>query len=144
MQDAQNDKATKPSRDKRFYKITAVAIFAVVILALIIAQFAAPKRSVEAYCKVYKEEKARLAKLPGDSWPSGVFNDSIGDAAEFEAAFSRLERVAPEEIRGDVSTLKSVYQKIHNDPSQAISVSLNGESAEASLKQWTSTNCINQ
>src|SRR5689334_10015659 len=70
-----------------------------------------------AYCQTYKEEKARLAKRPGSSWPSSAFNDEVGDAGEFAVSFGRLESVAPEEIKGDITTLKAVYQKIHDGPS---------------------------
>jgi hypothetical protein len=121
----------------------AVAVVLVILVALIllIAQIAAPKRSVAAYCQTYRQEKARLAKLPGDTWPSAVFNDSLSDAGQFATSFSRLEKSSPDDIRPDVKTLQSIYQKIHDDPSQAISASLSGTGAEDSVKQWTSSHC---
>lgn len=134
------EKAPARKPNKKFVVIGAV-ILIVVLLVFIISQLTAPQRSVAAYCQTYKEEKARLAKLPGSSWPSGVFNESIGDAGEFAASFGKLEKVAPDEVRSDVATLKSIYQKIHDDPSQAISASLSGSSADTSLKEWTATNC---
>jgi hypothetical protein len=141
------DKKTedKPQARKmnRLVIIAGAVILVIVLLVLLIPQLTAPKRSVAAYCQTYKEEKTRLTKLPGNSWPSGVFNDAVGDAGEFATSFSKLESVAPEEIRGDVTTLKSVYQKIHDDPSQAISASLSGSAADTSLKSWTSKNCGN-
>jgi hypothetical protein len=133
--------ATK--KPKQLAVIIGVVILAVVLLVLFISQLATPKRSVSAYCQTYKEEKARLAKLPGNTWPSGVFNDAVGDAGEFATSFGKLESVAPEEIHGDVTTLKSVYQKIHDDPSQAIGASLSGSSADSSLKKWTADHCRN-
>jgi hypothetical protein len=139
------DKKTedKPQARKmnRLIVIAGVVILVIVLLALLLPRLTAPKRSVAAYCQTYNQEKARLAKLPGNSWPSGVFNDAVGDAGEFAASFAKLESVAPEEVRGDVTTLKSVYQKIHDDPSQAISASLSGSSADSSLKSWTTQNC---
>jgi hypothetical protein len=139
------DKKTedKPQAHKphRLIIIAGAVILVIVLLVLLITQVAAPKRSVAAYCQTYKEEKARLTKLPGNSWPSGVFNDAVGDAGEFAASFAKLENVAPEEIRGDAATLKSVYQKIHDDPSQAISASLSGSSADTNLKKWTNDHC---
>lgn len=132
----------KPNqKSKRLAVIIGVVILAVVLLMLLIGQLIAPKRSVAAYCQVYKEEKARLAKLPGDTWPSGVFNDAISDAGEFAVSFGRLEKVAPDEIAPDVKTLQGVYQKIHDDPTQAISASLSGASADTNVKKWTSDNC---
>lgn len=132
----------KPNqKSKRLALIVGIVIVAIVLLVLLIAQLMAPKRSVAAYCQVYKEEKARLAKLPGNTWPSGVFNDAVGDAGEFAASFGKLENVVPEDAHGDVTALKAVYQKIHDDPSQAISASLSGSSADAGLKSWTADHC---
>jgi hypothetical protein len=123
--------------------IAGAVILVIVLLALLLPRLTAPKRSVAAYCQTYAQEKARLAKLPGSTWPSGVFNDAVGDAGEFATSFGKLENVAPEEIQGDVTTLKSVYQKIHDDPSQAISASLSGSSADTDLKNWTANHCTN-
>lgn len=142
--DKKTDEKTTPRKPNKRLFIVGVVILAIVLLVLLIAQLAAPKRSVAAYCQTYKEEKNRIAKLPGNSWPSGVFNDAVGDAGEFATAFGKLEAVAPEEVRGDVATLKSVYQKIDDDPSQAISASLSGSSADTSLKSWTNQNCKTQ
>ena len=139
--DKKTDDKMPAHRSKRLATMVGIVILVVVLLVLLITQLAAPKRSVAAYCQTYNEEKARLAKLPGNTWPSGVFNDAISDAGEFAASFSRLEKVAPDEIAPDVKTLQSVYQKIHDDPSQAISASLSGTSAEASVKKWTAANC---
>jgi hypothetical protein len=139
------DKKTedKPQARKmnRLVIIAGAVILVIVLLVLLIPQLTAPKRSVAAYCQTYNEEKARLAKLPGNTWPSGVFNDAVGDAGEFATSFGKLESVAPEEIRGDVTALKSVYQKIHDDPSQAISASLSGSSADGNLKKYTNDHC---
>jgi hypothetical protein len=134
----------KPTqKSKRLAVIVGVVILAIVLLVLLIGQLAAPKRSVAAYCQTYTEEKARLAKLPGDTWPSGVFNDAVSDAGEFAVSFARLEKVAPDEIAPDVRTLQGVYQKIHDDPSQAIGASLSGASADSSVKRWTQDRCAN-
>lgn len=141
------DKKTedKPQARKtsRLVIIAGAVILMIVLLALLLPRLTAPKRSVAAYCQTYNEEKARLAKLPGNTWPSGVFNDAVGNAGEFATSFGKLESVAPEEIHGDVTALKSVYQKIDADPSQAISASLSGSSTDSSLKDWTRKNCSN-
>lgn len=133
-------KALEPK--KRNVAIGSVVII-ILVLVFLVAQLAAPQRSVASYCKVYKEEKIRLAKLPGNTWPSGVFNEQLSDASEFATSFGRLEKVAPKEIQPDVSTLKSVYQNIHDNPSQAISASLSAAPAEDSLKVWTDLQCKN-
>jgi len=142
--DKKTDEKTPARRSKQLAVIVGVVILVVVLLVLLITQLAAPKRSITAYCQTYKEEKTRLAKLPGSTWPSGVFNDAISDAGEFATSFGRMEKVAPDEIAPDVKTLQGVYQKIHDDPSQAISASLSGTSAEASVKKWTADHCSAQ
>ncbi len=126
---------------KKSRVIIGAAILLVIVAALLISQLIAPPRSVAAYCKVYKEEKTRLTTLPGTTWPSGVFDDSLSDASEFTKSFGRLEKVAPNEIRPDIATLQSIYQKMHDDPSQAIAASLSGISAETSVKSWTNSHC---
>lgn len=139
--DKKTDEKTPAHRSKRLSIIVGVVILVVVLLVLLITQLAAPKRSVAAYCQTYKEEKTRLAALPGNTWPSGVFNDAVSDAGEFASSFGRLEKVAPNEIAPDVKTLQGIYQKIHDDPSQAIGASLSGSSADSSVKGWTTDHC---
>jgi hypothetical protein len=139
------DKKTedKPQARKmnRLVIIAGAVILVIVLLVLLITQLTGPKRSVAAYCQTYKEEKGRLAKLPGNTWPSGVFNDAVSDAGEFAVSFGKLEKVAPDEVAPDVKTLQGVYQKIHDDPSQAIGASLSGASADSSVKRWTADHC---
>lgn len=134
---------SKPEPKKPQKKILIIALGVAIIGLLIfwLVQQTAPQRSIAAYCQTHKEEKTRLAKLPGDTWPAGVFNDELSDASEIAKSVGRLEKVAPEEIRSDVATIQSIYQKIHEDPSQAIGASLSGVEAEANVKKWTSTNC---
>jgi hypothetical protein len=139
--DKKTEDKPQAHKRKRLIVIVGAVILMIVLLVLLITQVAAPKRSVAVYCETYRIEKARLAKLPGDTWPSGVFNDAISDAGEFANSFSRLEKVAPNEIAPDVKTLQGVYQKIHDDPAQAISASLSGSSADTSVKKWTTDNC---
>lgn len=136
----QKEKAKSPTTNRR---ITALVIIAVIVVGIIAALFflGQPERSVTAYCKAYAEEKARLAKLPGDTYPSGVFSDELSDASEFAKAFEKLEKVAPDEIRPDVKNLKGIYKKMADDPSQAIAASLSGASVEESVKKWTDSRC---
>jgi hypothetical protein len=133
--------ASVGTEQKRIF--VGLGVLLLIALVIIVAHGFAPKRSVEAYCKTYKQEKARLAKLPGDTWPSSVFNDSVSDASEFATSFGKLKQVAPKDIEPDVATLQSLYQKVHDDPSQAISASLSGITPEENVKQWTIKNCSN-
>lgn len=126
---------------KRNIVIAAIALVIFILIFVIMQFLTGPQRSVTAYCQTYKEEKARLAQLPGDTWPTGVFNDELNDAGEIATSFGRLEKVAPDEIRSDVATLQSIYQKIDSDPSRAIDASLSGLTAEESIKKWTYQYC---
>jgi len=127
-------------KKKGYLPLVVIGVI-VVLLAFFLYQAQQPKRSVAAYCNAYKQEKARLSKLPGDTYPSGVFDLSVGDAGQIATSFNRLERVAPTEISSDVKTLGQLYQKIHDDPSQAVAASLSGGSIDDSLKAWTQQNC---
>lgn len=118
-----------------------IIVAVVAALVLIAVPLKTPNRSVAAYCQTYKEEKTRLASLPGDTWPAGVFNEEVNDASHIAASFGRLEKVAPDDIRPDITTLQIIYQKIHNDPSQALAASLGGIAAEDSAKKWTTKYC---
>lgn len=124
---------------KRKYVVLAVTL---VLVAIIFAGYIGrPSRSVTSFCDVFAQEDARLAKLPGDTWPSGVFKEDISDAGEFAESFSRLEKVAPEDIRADVATIQAIYEKIDEDPSQAIAASLSGIDAEEAVIDWIEANC---
>jgi hypothetical protein len=115
-----------------------VVILAIVIIAIMMTP---PARSVAAYCSEHKKEKSRLAALPGGDWPSGLFDDEVGDAGEIANSLGKLERVAPQEISPSLASLQKLYQKIDDDPSQAVAASLSGGDIDESLKQFTVQQC---
>jgi hypothetical protein len=122
--------------------IAAASILLVVVLIVFaITQTAAPKRSVAEYCKVYAQEKARISKLPGNTYPSLLFDHPQNDASEFAVSLGRLEKVAPDDIRPDITTLMSLYEKLHKDPSQMTSISFAADPVDTSLKKWAEDNC---
>jgi hypothetical protein len=122
--------------------IAAASILIIAVLVVLaIVQLAAPKRSVAAYCKVYTQEKARISKLPGDTYPSLLFDHQLNDASQFVASLGRLEKVAPDDIKPNITTLKSLYQKLHDDPSQMVSISFAADPVDTSLSKWTSQRC---
>lgn len=125
---------------KRVAALT-LTVFAVLAVTALIVQVVTPKRSVVAYCEAYGEENAKLANAQGDTYSTSVFTHKSSNPGDFAAAFGKLEQVAPDEIRPDIETLGQVFQKIDNDPSQAISTSLSGLPAEASVKSWTTDHC---
>jgi hypothetical protein len=121
--------------------VIAATLLGVVIVIVLLFQFMKPERSVASYCKVYKEEDAKLAKTQGDTYSVAVFSHSSNNPADFANAFSKLEQVAPNDIQPDVKTLKQLFQKIDSDPSQSMSASLSGLGAESSVKDWTDQHC---
>lgn len=121
--------------------LLAASILVITLLTVLVTQLATPKRSVAAYCKVYTQEKARISKLPGDTYPSLLFNHQLNDASQFVTSLGRLEKVAPDDIRPNITTLKSLYQKLHDDPSQMVSISFAADPVDTSLSNWTSQHC---
>ena len=125
---------------KRNIIIVATLLVVAVLIALLF-QIVKPDRSIASYCKVYKEEAAKLDKAQGDTYSVAVFYHSSNNPADFANAFNRLEQVAPNDIQTDVKTLKQLFQKIDSDPSQNMSASLSGLGAESNVKDWTDQNC---
>jgi len=121
--------------------LIAITLLVVIILIASLFQIIKPNRSVASYCKVYKEQDAKIAKSQGDTYSVAVFSHSSNNPADFANAFSKLEEVAPNDIQPDVKTLKQLFQKIDSDPSQNMSASLSGLGAESSVKDWTDQNC---
>jgi hypothetical protein len=121
--------------------IGIVILLVVLITIFILFQSVAPERSVASYCKTYKEQNAKLANTKGSSYSVSVFTHSSSDPGDFASAFSALEKVAPDDIRPDVTTLQKVFQKIKDDPTQGLGASLSGLSAESSVTNWTSGHC---
>lgn len=136
------DKAvSKIKKHKKVALVVAGSVIALAILVFFAAKLLTLQASVANYCKVYKDEKARLAALPNGSYPSGVFDKDLSDANEFATSFGRMAAVAPSSIKPDTQSLQSIYATIHNNPADAISASLSGVAPEASVEQWIGTNC---
>lgn len=120
------------------------SIFLIILLLIIVNQSTQPKRSIEAYCDVYKQEKSRLASYPGSTYSSLVFNKNLNDVGQFVTSFERLEKVAPDEISPAVTNLKSVYKTMKDDPSKTFQAGLSGASAENNTLAWTTEHCGKQ
>jgi hypothetical protein len=130
-----------PTSTQRLTAI-AIAVIAAIVIALIITQLSQPESSIAAYCKTYKQQNVKLAEATGDTYSTTVFpNRSSSDPTDFATAFSSLEQVAPKGIHPDVKTLQQIFQKIANDPSQALTASLSGLGAESNVKSWTNQYC---
>lgn len=128
--------------DTKHRTVTVVLAVVVALVVLLVAiQLTLPERSVVAYCKVYKEENAKLANAQGDTYGVAVFSHKSSDPGDFVAAFSRLEKVAPDNIQSDIKSLRQLFEKIDSDPAQALGASIGGISAESQLKIWTESRC---
>ena len=133
------NKAKKLSIPKQGLVVGVIALF--VLLALFVNTLGGSERSVEAYCKIYKEENTRLESAPGDSYGALLFDHNSSDPGDFVRAFTRLEEVAPDDIRPDVRTLKQIYETIDEDASKALSAGLSGAAADENVEEWTEANC---
>lgn len=134
-----NKKIVQWARDKRY-----ILIISAVLLVLIVALacfLLTPKRSVEAYCKVYKQEKTRLATFPGDTYPSGVFGEELSDAGEISKSYDRLAKVAPADIQKDVETLADSYKQINSSSANFWSAGFASLAPNQSVISWTEKNC---
>lgn len=125
-------------------RILLGGLLVLILLAIFFLFTRQPERSVEAYCKVYAEENAKLPHDGGDKHKAGIFTSSINDPGKFAVAYSKLEQVAPEEIRHGVKTLKSVFEKIDSDPSQTLSAGLSGLGASMEVENWTKGHCAQE
>jgi hypothetical protein len=121
-----------------------IAALGLIIITVIFGLLNKPERSVASYCKVFKQENAKLPKpsnSTGNAYGVAGLVSSSSNPHSFAQAFSKLEKVAPENIRHDVGTLKAVFEKIDSDPSQELTAGISGLSAESNVKKWTSDNC---
>lgn len=129
----------KSVTERRSVILIGTSILIIVILAIII--WHRPTRSVAAFCSIYKQEDARLAKSYGDTYGVHPFKHTSNNPHDFVTALGKLDAVAPKEIEPDVKTLKLLFEKIDKDPSQALSASLSGMGAESSVSDWTTQHC---
>lgn len=134
-------KLTKLANNKRNLIVVVVSITAIVTLNILVVASLVPERSIASYCSVYHEENLKLASSQGDTYGVRVFTHKSGDAADFVSAFSRLEKVAPEDISEDVSGLRRIFSDIDKDPSRVLQASLAGMPAQESVRKWTIDHC---
>lgn len=119
-------------------------LLVVVIVVVFLSSATKPQRSVSAYCKVHKEQAALLGHAGGDKYiySSAVFpGASSNNAADFVPAFRELEKVAPNEIEPQVKAIGDIFQKMSDEPTQVLSLAMNGLPAEKAVTNWTQQNC---
>ena len=126
---------------KRAAIFVGSGVLLLLIVVFVIMSLLRPARSVAAFCSVYKEQDAILAKSSGSTYSVHPFTHSSSNPHDFVVAFDKLEAVAPAQIEPDVKTLKQIFEKIDQDPSQALSASMSGLGAESNVQNWTAQNC---
>jgi hypothetical protein len=141
MQEKLLDKYRVAFSKKLTTRVAVTAAISVAVIALLVGYFTQPVRSVESYCKVYKEQNDKLSNATGRTYGVTVFTHSSNRASDFINAFAELEKVSPDSIRPDVKTLREIFQTIDSNPAQTSSAQLSGMGAESSVKTWTNSNC---
>lgn len=118
-----------------------IVLVIVGLIAAILLQISSPKRSVTVYCKVLKEENARLSTKHGNTYATSAFKGQSSDPHDFVVSLRNLEKVSPDEIRPDVKTLRLTFEKIEKDPSQLLSAGFGSLSAEDNVEHWNKDKC---
>ena len=130
--------------DIKRYGAVGIAVVIVVIVIVAASILTRPKRSVAAYCKVYHQQKAQLGNPDGNNaeFSTSVFpNASSNDPGYFISTFNKLAAVAPAQIEPQVITMRDTWQKMKSDPTNVLSLALNGIPAETTVTQWTQQHC---
>jgi hypothetical protein len=129
----QKKQAAKSDGDRGKYRaiVTLGVLGAIIIIVFVAMSITRPERSVEAFCRIYAEENAKLPKPDQSQEAFGVAGlvSSSQEPRLFADVFSKLERVAPEDIRQDAEALKRVFEEIDKDPSKSLGAGLSGLSA---------------
>ena len=96
-----------------------------VVMAVIVfsfTQFVAPKLATAAYCKAYKDSSVPLIER-----------------------LSKMEQVAPDEIRSDTKTVKELFQAVAAGASQKLisseGISEKNMAAGAHIEEWVADHC---
>lgn len=131
----------KQIRNRTTVFVIISVVLLMIVIVVILSLLSRPTRSVATFCSAYKEQNDILAKSQGNTYSVRPFTHSSSSPHDFVVAPSKLESVAPQEIEPDVKTLKQIFEKIDQDPSQALSASMSGLGAEDNVANWTSRNC---
>lgn len=125
---------TKSKNDKSLtkthkYLIVAgvVAVIVLSLLANLIISMNHSNRSAANFCKTAKEEKPII---------SG--NESYEKTLE---SYKKLEKVAPESILADITTIKKGYEAIVENPEDTINAGIGMQSAEKRAGNFITENC---
>ncbi|HJP81495.1 MAG TPA: hypothetical protein VJ841_03830 [Candidatus Saccharimonadales bacterium] len=108
-------------------KITVIVIVAISIGVGSIFLLTQPRRSVEAFCQVIKEESSVL------------INDANAEARA--RAYRKLEASSPDDIRPDITAIRKGYEKMAADPSSTFGVGFGILGSENRRDDYLKKNC---
>jgi hypothetical protein len=112
---------------KRHKRVSVAAIIAAVAIVVVLFFALQPDRSIANFCKVANEEKQTI-----------VGSENYEKRLE---TYKKLERVAPEEIRPDVTTIRKGQQDIVDNPSNTFATELGLSGSGDRLVKYISKNC---
>lgn len=122
-----NDAASLLKKHKKSIIFGLIVIAALLLLTVIYSITTQPERSIANFCKVAKENKSSLL--------SGANNEQSLDV------YKKLEAVAPNDIRPDITTIRKGYETIVQDPSTTISAGLGMSASESRRTDYINKNC---
>jgi hypothetical protein len=96
---------------KKHWRIITAAVV-IVGIAILTLHHHYPGRSVANYCEAYKQEKATITqKFGGSTWGLTSLIRLVQLPGDMIAMFKHLERVAPDEIHDDVTTIRETMEE---------------------------------
>lgn len=98
-----------------------------VLTAILFLLFLQPERSVENFCQVVREEKTALI-------------GNVNEEKRLEV-YKRLEAVAPEEIRPDITTIRKGYETVVTNPAAIWTAGFGMMGAEGRRTEYIQKNC---
>jgi len=95
------------------------------------------RRSPEAYCRTFDQEKKRLASLEGTKYQSKLFDIVVDDSNELTRSYEALAHIAPKDILSYVENLRDEYKEGHTDGFRFSSLI----GSEVVIQDWNTKNC---
>ena len=142
-----SNKAYAKLRHLTLKQRASIAIFILVILIIgvaLLSSLTKPERSIAAYCKVHQEQTIALGHAGGGkyTYSSALFPEaSSNNPADFIPTFKKLDAVAPVEIEPQVKAMGDIFAKMSEEPTQILSLAMNGLPAERAVTEWTQQHC---
>lgn len=95
------------------------------------------RRSPEAYCRTFDQEKKRLAGLEGAKYQSKLFDIVVDDSNELTRSYEALAGIAPKDILSYVENLRDEYREGRTDGFRFSDLI----GSEVRIRDWNTKNC---